>query len=65
MKEYGGSIDILVSSIPPELGLVLDEALGLALLAREKMPDSVNISDTLGCIYYKRAAYRSAIELLE
>jgi hypothetical protein len=28
------------------------------------MPDSVNVSDTLGWIYYKHAAYHPAIELL-
>jgi len=48
-----------------ETGGNLDEALKLAQQAREMMPDSSSVADTLGWIYYKRAAYRSAIDLFE
>jgi predicted Zn-dependent protease len=47
-----------------ETGGSLDEALGLAQTAKEQLPDSTNVSDTLGWIYYKRGAYRTAIDLL-
>jgi Tfp pilus assembly protein PilF len=32
----------------------LNQALSLAQIARQKMPDSPNINDTLGWVYYKR-----------
>jgi tetratricopeptide (TPR) repeat protein len=43
----------------------LDDALKYAQKARDSMPDSTNVADTLGWVYYKRAAYRSAINLFE
>lgn len=46
-----------------ETGGNLDEALKLAQIAREKMPDSSSVADTLGWVLYKRGAYRSAIDL--
>jgi Tfp pilus assembly protein PilF len=46
-----------------EDGGSLDEALKLAGGAKEKMPDSSNVMDTLAWIYYKRGAYQTAINL--
>jgi tetratricopeptide (TPR) repeat protein len=48
-----------------EKGGSLDDALKLAQQAREKLPESANVADTLGWVFYRRAAYRSAIELFE
>jgi tetratricopeptide (TPR) repeat protein len=48
-----------------ESGGSLDEALRLARSAKDKMPDSTNVSDTLAWIYYRRAAYSTAVGLLE
>jgi tetratricopeptide (TPR) repeat protein len=48
-----------------ERGGSLDEALALAKTARSGMPDSPNVADTLGWIYFKRGAYRAAIDLFQ
>ncbi len=42
----------------------LDQALGLAQQAKEQLSDNVQVSDTLGWIYYKRQLYRTALEYL-
>ena len=39
----------------------LDEALRLAQVAREKMPEDPNVMDTLGWVYYKKGIYDMAI----
>lgn len=39
----------------------IDEALKLAQLAKEKMPDNPNVMDTLGWIYYLKGSYMQAI----
>ena len=39
----------------------IGEALGLAQKAKEKLPDSPYIMDTLGWVYYKRGLYDPAI----
>jgi tetratricopeptide (TPR) repeat protein len=39
----------------------IDEALQLARLAKEKLPDDPNIMDTLGWVYYKKGFYDLAI----
>ncbi len=48
-----------------EHGGNVDEALGLAQMAKEKMPNDPSIMDTLGWIYYRKGLYRSAIAELE
>jgi Flp pilus assembly protein TadD len=47
-----------------ETGGDLREAERLALHARTLFPDSNAVADTLARVYYKRGAFRSAIELL-
>jgi len=42
----------------------LKEAEQLAQQARKQFPDSTAVADTLAWVYYKRGAYRSAIDLL-
>ncbi len=48
-----------------EHGGNIDEALGLAQMAKEKMPKDPAIMDTLGWIYYKKGLYPSAIVELQ
>ncbi len=43
----------------------LEEALKLAQIAKEEMPNESSVSDTLGWIYYKRGAAQAALPLLE
>lgn len=43
----------------------LDIALSLAQTARKRMPESPEVADTLGWIYYQKGAYRSAVESLQ
>jgi tetratricopeptide (TPR) repeat protein len=43
-------------------GANLDEALGLARTANEKLPNTPSIIDTIGWVYYKKGAYASAID---
>ena len=43
----------------------VDEALDLAQIAKEKMPENPSTLDTLGWVYYKKGLYRSAIIELE
>jgi Flp pilus assembly protein TadD len=42
-----------------------DVALTLAQTARQKLPDSPSVADTLAWAYYKKGTYNSAIDLLE
>ena len=48
-----------------ERGGNIDEALGLAQIAKEQMPESPAIMDTLGWIYYIKGSYLSAIAELQ
>jgi tetratricopeptide (TPR) repeat protein len=43
----------------------LNVALSLAETARQGMPESSNVADTLGWIYYQKGAYQSAVSLLQ
>lgn len=42
-----------------------DEALQYAQQAKELLPNSISIDDTIGWAYYKKAIYRTAVEYLE
>ncbi|MGB2927520.1 MAG: tetratricopeptide repeat protein, partial [Desulfobacterales bacterium] len=39
----------------------IDEALGLARKAKEKLPNDPNVMDTLGLVYFKKGLFDSAI----
>jgi tetratricopeptide (TPR) repeat protein len=39
----------------------MNEALNLARLAKESLPNDPNVMDTLGWVYYKKGLYDSAI----
>ncbi|MEJ2691195.1 MAG: tetratricopeptide repeat protein, partial [Deltaproteobacteria bacterium] len=51
---------LLAGEKQPDLG----EALRLALIAKEKLPDDPNVADTLGWIHYKRESYDLALTQL-
>ena len=42
-----------------------DQALSLAQIARQKMPESPNAADTLAWAYYQRGVYGRAVDLLQ
>jgi tetratricopeptide (TPR) repeat protein len=48
-----------------ELNGNLEEALRLAQIAKEELPEVSNVADTLGWIYYKRGSARAALPFLE
>jgi tetratricopeptide (TPR) repeat protein len=48
-----------------ERGGNIDEALGLAQIAKEQMPKNPSVMDTLGWIYYLKGSYLSAISELQ
>lgn len=43
----------------------LDEALKLSLMAKEEMPKSASVADTLGWVYFKKGSNRAALQLIE
>ncbi len=47
---------LILQEPKPDLG----EALRLAMIAKQQLPDNVNIIDTLGMVHYKRQAYSLA-----
>jgi tetratricopeptide (TPR) repeat protein len=53
-----------LASVMLQSGGNLDVALSLAQTARRGMPDSPNVADTLGWIYYQKGAYHSAVDSL-
>ena len=62
----GSDHAILDLGVGAEQGGNLDEALGFAQVAKEKMPDNAAVVDTLGWLYYLKGRYLSAIsELLD
>jgi tetratricopeptide (TPR) repeat protein len=48
-----------------EKGGNIDEALGFAQIAKEQMPKSASVMDTLGWIYYQKGSYLNAIQELQ
>jgi len=48
-----------------ERGKNLDEALGFAQVAKEKMPKSAAVMDTLGWLYYLKGSYLNAVAELQ
>jgi len=48
-----------------ETGGNVDVALSLAQTARRGLPDSPNVADTLGWVFYQKGAYKSAIDLFQ
>ena len=56
------SIDLASAML--ESGGNLDVALSLAQSARRSLPNSPSVADTLGWIFYRKGAYRSAIDSL-
>ncbi|MFC1516647.1 tetratricopeptide repeat protein, partial [Thermodesulfobacteriota bacterium] len=48
-----------------ESGKNIDEALELALNAKEKLPGDPSVMDTLGWVYYKKGLYENAISEFE
>jgi tetratricopeptide (TPR) repeat protein len=48
-----------------EQGGNIDQALGLAQIAREQLPQDPHVADTLGWVYYKKNAYLRAISFLK
>ncbi len=54
-----------LASVLLQSGGNLDVALSLAQTARRGMPDSPAVADILGWIYYRKGAYRSAVNLLQ
>jgi tetratricopeptide (TPR) repeat protein len=69
-KHYRAALDINPEFVPAanNLAFILidqdrnfDEALGLARMAKEKLPNNPYIMDTLGWVYYKKGLYDLAI----
>jgi len=69
-KHYRAALDINPEFVPAANNLAyilavrdgnLNEALGLAQKAKEKVPNDPSIMDTLGLVYYKKGLYDNAI----
>jgi tetratricopeptide (TPR) repeat protein len=69
-KHYRAALDIDPDFAPAANNLAyllltqdknIDEALGLAQQAKEKLPYDPNVMDTLGLVFYKKGLYDSAI----
>jgi tetratricopeptide (TPR) repeat protein len=54
-----------LANVMVQTGGNVDIALSLAQTARRALPDSSDVADTLGWIYYQKGAYQSAIGLLQ
>ena len=54
-----------LANVIPHNGGDLNVALSLAETARRGMPESPDVADTLGWIYYQKGAYNSAIRMLQ
>ena len=54
-----------LANVMLQTGGNVDVAFSLAQTARREMPDSAEVADTLGWVYYQKGAYQSAISLLQ
>ena len=54
-----------LANVMLQTGGNVDVALSLAQTARRALPDSSDVADTLGWIYYQKGAYESAVGLLQ
>ncbi len=54
-----------LANVMVQLGGNLDVAMTLAQTARRGMPDSADVVDTLGWLYYQKGAYQAAIDLFQ
>jgi len=54
-----------LANVMLQTGGNVDVAMSLAQTARRALPDSSDVADTLGWIYYQKGAYESAIGLLQ
>jgi len=54
-----------LANVMLQTGGNIDVALSLAQSARRALPDSSDVADTLGWIYYQKGAYESAMGLLQ
>jgi tetratricopeptide (TPR) repeat protein len=48
-----------------ESGQNLDEALKLAQIAKQQMPENATVTDTMGWVYYKKGAFATAVDLFK
>jgi tetratricopeptide (TPR) repeat protein len=65
VPRFGPAANNLAWSLAEELNGDLNEALNLALIAKEELPQESAVADTLGWIYYKRGSTRAALTLIE
>jgi tetratricopeptide (TPR) repeat protein len=63
-KDFGPAANNLAWNLL-ERGGNIDEALGFAQIAKEQMPKSAAVMDTLGWAYYLKGSYLNAIAELE
>jgi tetratricopeptide (TPR) repeat protein len=61
---YGPAANNLAAIMLDHNGSI-DQAVSLAQVARQTMPENANAADTLGWAYYNKGTYRFAAELLE
>ncbi len=62
---FGPAANNLAWLLCEELHGNLDEALELAMVAKEELPNEGSVADTLGWIYHRRGAPRAALPLVE
>jgi tetratricopeptide (TPR) repeat protein len=63
-KDFGPAANNLAWNLVANGGNI-DEALGLAQIAKEQMPENAAVMDTLGWIYYQKGSYLNAIAELQ
>lgn len=62
---FGPAANNLAWLMVDTLNANLDQALELAKVAKEVMPDEASVTDTLGWIYFKKGAARAALPFLQ